>query len=119
MTASLGCAVYPTASKIGHMLSITERAQDKIRALKEGDAKLRIAVVGGGCSGLSYKLSWETSDEVSSLSFEGFSVLVDAKSALFIKGLELDYTDGLDGQGFQFNNPNAKRSCGCGSSFSL
>lgn len=100
---------------------ITDRALEKIKTLREGDKALRVSVVGGGCSGLSYKLGWEDKpndgDRVTIVN--GVSIIVDPKSFLFIQGIELDYTDGLDGQGFQFNNPNAKRSCGCGSSFSV
>lgn len=100
---------------------ITDRALTKIKELREGEKALRISVVGGGCSGLSYKLSWadqpNEGDKVTIV--DGVTLVVDPKSHLFIQGIELDYTDGLDGQGFQFNNPNAKRSCGCGSSFSV
>jgi iron-sulfur cluster assembly protein len=100
---------------------LTDRALTKLKTLQEGDKGLRVSVVGGGCSGLSYKLSWEDApsenDKVTTV--DGLVIVVDPKSFLFIQGIELDYTDGLDGQGFTFNNPNAKRSCGCGSSFSV
>lgn len=100
---------------------ITDPALTKLKTLQEGDKALRVSVVGGGCSGLSYKLSWEEApkdnDRVTNV--DGLVIVVDPKSFLFIQGIELDYTDGLDGQGFQFNNPNAKRSCGCGSSFGV
>jgi iron-sulfur cluster assembly protein len=100
---------------------ITDPALTKLKSLQEGDKALRVSVVGGGCSGLSYKLSWEETpkenDKITNV--DGLVIVVDPKSFLFIQGIELDYTDGLDGQGFQFNNPNAKRSCGCGSSFSV
>lgn len=100
---------------------ITDRALTKLKSLQEGDKGLRVSVVGGGCSGLSYKMSWidEPSEGDKVTTVNGLTIVVDPKSFLFIKGIELDYTDGLDGQGFVWNNPNAKRSCGCGSSFSV
>ena len=109
------------ASVESKLITITENALSKLRDLREReDQMLRVAVVGGGCSGMSYKLSWidasSTEDHVDRS--YGVYVAVDPKSALFLKGLELDHSDGLDGVGFTFNNPNAKRSCGCGSSFS-
>lgn len=100
---------------------ITDRALTKLKSLQEGDKGLRVSVVGGGCSGLSYKMAWVDEplegDKITTV--DGLTIVVDPKSFLFIKGIELDYTDGLDGQGFVWNNPNAKRSCGCGSSFSV
>jgi iron-sulfur cluster assembly accessory protein len=106
------------------LISLTSKAADQVKAIKSREnrpqALLRVSVVGGGCSGLSYKLSFEDSagekDKVFDLN--GVQVAVDPKSVLFLKGIELDFTDGLNGQGFVFNNPNAKSSCGCGSSFS-
>ena len=99
---------------------ITDRALTKIKELREGEKILRVSVVGGGCSGLSYKLSWvdksEENDKVTLV--DGVTIVVDPKSYLFIQGIELDHTDGLDGVGFSFSNPMAKRTCGCGSSFS-
>jgi len=104
------------------MITLTERAVLKLRDLKgTGDKLLRVAVVGGGCSGLSYKLEWVAQaapNDIVAAVDDQISVVIDPKSALFLKGMELDHSDGLDGVGFQFNNPNAKRSCGCGSSFS-
>lgn len=103
------------------MITITDNALNKLNELRQAGQILRISVVGGGCSGLSYKLSWTDkpteTDKV--LVFVGLTVVIDSKSALFLNGMELDHTDGLDGVGFGFNNPNAKRSCGCGSSFSV
>ena len=99
---------------------ITDRALTKIKSIREEGKALRVSVVGGGCSGLSYKLSWDApKDNDRQTIIDDVTLVVDPKSFLFIQGIELDYTDGLDGQGFQFNNPNAKRSCGCGSSFSV
>jgi iron-sulfur cluster assembly protein len=107
------------------MIEVSPKARDQVvqvmtREGKEGQY-LRVSVVGGGCSGLSYKLSFEDKpkDKDNVLEFIELNILIDAKSALFVKGMTLDFTDGLDGQGFVFNNPNSKQSCGCGSSFSV
>lgn len=105
------------------MIKITDRALAKLKTIQEEEKALRIAVTGGGCSGLSYKLSWvslgETtlSDKVET--HDSISIVVDSKSALFLNGLELDHSDGLNGTGFTFSNPNATKSCGCGNSFSV
>jgi iron-sulfur cluster assembly protein len=102
-------------------MTITDTALQKLKSLQEGDKALRVSVIGGGCSGLSYKMSWADApnegDRVTNI--DGLMIVVDPKSFLFIQGIELDFSDGLDGQGFQFSNPNAKKSCGCGSSFSV
>ena len=106
------------------MIGITETAAHTIRKLmaKEGieEGGLRVGVKGGGCSGLSYTFSWEkqprTGDEV----FEGpdgAKIYVDRKSLLYLNGTVLDYDTSLMSKGFAFNNPNAKTTCGCGSSF--
>jgi len=108
------------------MIEVTEKAIQEIKRIrmKEPDAEqatLRISVVGGGCSGMSYKMGFDAApvaetDRV----FEsgGVKIAVDTKSYLFLDGTVLDFTDGFDGQGFVFNNPKAKRTCGCGNSFS-
>jgi iron-sulfur cluster assembly protein len=105
------------------MITITDSALTKLNAIQEDGKALRVAVVGGGCSGMSYKLSWvslgETTVTDKVIPFVGVTIVIDPKSALYLNGMELDHTDGLDGVGFTFNNPNAKRSCGCGSSFSV
>lgn len=84
---------------------------------------LRVAVQGGGCSGLSYKLAFEDSlregDEVFTHEGEGVKIVVDNKSLLFLHGLTLDFSSGLNGKGFIFENPNATGTCGCGSSFKV
>ena len=106
------------------MIEITETAARKIRSLmaKQGitDGGLRVGVKGGGCSGLSYTFSWEreprTGDEVFE-GPEGAKIFVDRKSYLFLKGTMLDYDTSLLTKGFVFQNPNAKQTCGCGSSF--
>jgi iron-sulfur cluster assembly protein len=85
-----------------------------------GQAALRVGVEGGGCSGLSYKLGFdtETTAEDILMETEGLRVRVDAKSAVYLEGMTLDFSDALVGGGFKFQNPNAKKSCGCGESFS-
>ncbi len=106
------------------MINVTEKAANQIRLLIERDNLqdhgLRVAVVGGGCSGLSYKLNFEKDAAEGDKIFEvhGVKIYLDGKSHLFVNGLTLDFSDGLNGSGFTFDNPNAKSSCGCGSSFS-
>lgn len=109
-------------------LSISERAVKRLEIIREEkaaskDAYLKIGVVSGGCSGLTYNLDFKTdvqpteSDKVFELA--GINILIDMRSFLYLAGTELDYTDGLDGQGFHFHNPNASRTCSCGESFSV
>ncbi len=108
-------------------LQITDRAIDQITgaARKENvdlsDTMLRVAVVPGGCSGLTYALGWDTtlqeSDEVAEVG--GIKVVMDLKSYLYVEGSELDFSDGLEGKGFHFLNPQAARTCACGESFGL
>ena len=107
-------------------VTISEKAADKIRyfASKDGlgdDVGLRVAVKGGGCSGLTYDLQitdqqLETDKVVEQY---GIKVMVDKKSFIYLVGTELEFSDGLNGKGFVFTNPNAKKSCGCGTSFSV
>jgi len=108
------------------MITMTEKAVFEIRRIQSTDpaavnSTLRVQVVGGGCSGMSYKLGFdnEPAKETDKI-FErdGVKVAVDPKSFLYLSGTELDFSDGLQGTGFTFKNPNAKRTCGCGSSFS-
>ena len=105
-------------------IEISENAVKKINALiaqqqKDGHG-LRVKVVGGGCSGLSYKMDLDVQRDGDRV-FERDSakVLVDRKSFIYLRGTELDYADGLMDSGFKLQNPNVKRSCGCGSSFSV
>lgn len=108
------------------MISVTEKAKERLLALKaesnyDDSYFLRVGVEGGGCSGLSYKLDFDNKpnpdDKV--LEDKGFKIAVDKKSFLYLIGTELDFSDGLNGKGFAFNNPNASRTCGCGESFSV
>ena len=109
-------------------ISITERAAKRIFEIRKeqnisAEAPLRVAVVSGGCSGLTYNLEFDDKQDKadSDKIFEdhGIRFIVDMRSFLYLAGTNLDYTDGLTGQGFHFNNPNAARSCSCGESFSL
>ena len=106
------------------MIHVTDKAADQIRTImqKEGilDHGLRVAVIGGGCSGMSYKLAFEKAPVGEDKVYEekGVRIFVDGKSYLFLNGMTLDFSDGLNGTGFSFLNPNAKSTCGCGTSFS-
>jgi iron-sulfur cluster assembly protein len=83
---------------------------------------LRVGVKGGGCSGLSYVMDFDDTIEQTDETVEvdgGLKVVIDRKSVLYLYGTELDYSDGLNGKGFQWGNPNASRTCGCGESFAL
>lgn len=108
------------------MIGMSEKAVREVKRLQSSDAeaigkRLRVMVVGGGCSGMSYKLGFEDKEPAANdkvFTHEGVEVVVDSKSYLFLQGTTLDFSDGLNGTGFVFNNPNAKRTCGCGSSFS-
>ena len=107
---------------------VSEKAKSKVLQLMEdagitGDSSyfLRVGVVGGGCSGLSYNLDFDNEVKPMDQVFEdnGVKVVTDLKSFLYLVNTELDFSDGLNGKGFYFNNPNASRSCGCGESFSV
>lgn len=108
-------------------LQITERALTRIREIAQNEGvdlartMLRIAVVPGGCSGLTYELGWDTTLQEQDLTaqFEGVQVVIDRRSYLYLKGTTLDFTDGLEGRGFHFVNPQAARTCACGESFGL
>jgi iron-sulfur cluster assembly protein len=104
------------------MISMTEQAARKILALiaerGQENSGLRVKVVGGGCSGLTYKMDLDVPREGDRVfEHDGAKIVVDRKSFLYLKGTELDYKDELMASGFNLRNPNVKRSCGCGSSF--
>lgn len=109
----------------GEPVRLTERAAKQIVKIK-GQRKehenlyLRVAVEGGGCSGLSYKLGLDHRTEEDVI-FENFGVelIVDSNHLMYLEGIEIDYPDGLDARGFTFDNPNAADNCGCGTSFSI
>ncbi len=108
------------------MISISETAAEKVKSLLASDYSgrdmaVRVSVVSGGCSGLSYKMDFDDQISGSDEQFEdkGLKLVCDKKSFFYLIGTELDYTAGLNGKGFHFVNPNASRSCACGESFSL
>ena len=109
------------------MIKVSEAAKDKVIQLMEDEGfnpsldYIRVGVKSGGCSGLSYDLQFDKSQEQTDKVFEdnGVRIIVDKKSFLYLVGTTLEYSGGLNGSGFVFNNPNANRTCGCGESFSL
>ena len=108
------------------MIAVTDKAKERISELRteEGhtpDHNIRVSVKGGGCSGLMYDLSFDDQIETEDQVFEdkGVKILVDKKSLLYLLCTTLDFSDCLNGKGFQFINPNASRTCGCGESFSV
>lgn len=108
------------------MITITDRALSKVEELRGEqslgeDYFIRVSVMGGGCSGLTYNMDFDNEMKEGDQEFgDGFSKIVcDMKSFLYLCGTELDFTDGLNGKGFNFINPNATRTCGCGESFAV
>lgn len=108
------------------MITVSENAKAHAIDLMKAENRpegtfIRVGVEGGGCSGLSYKLEFDNQMKEGDKEFEdkGIKIVVDRKSFLYLVGTELEYTGGLNGKGFVFNNPNASRTCGCGESFSV
>lgn len=108
------------------MINVKDSARDKILNLLEKEGKdqssfVRVGVQGGGCSGLMYNLEFDSQKTEGDQLIENnkIKIVVDKKSVLYLVGTELDYSDGLNGKGFNFINPNASRTCGCGESFSI
>ncbi len=108
------------------MITVSENARVHAIDLMKAENKpensfIRVGVEGGGCSGLSYKLEFDNVLKEGDQQFEdkGIKIVVDRKSFLYLVGTELEFTGGLNGKGFVFNNPNANRTCGCGESFSV
>jgi iron-sulfur cluster assembly accessory protein len=108
----------------GATLTLTEAAAEKAKAAMQREglpgAALRVSVVGGGCSGFQYSLGFDSTqhDDDQVLEQYGVRILIDPTSAPYLSGTTIDYVNGLHGAGFKFLNPNATRTCGCGSSFS-
>lgn len=107
-------------------IRITAKAINEVKKIMTensipSDYDLRISVKGGGCSGLTYSLGFDNDQKEGdkTLEIENVRLRVDWKSLLYLSGTEIDYSDGLTGKGFIFNNPNAKKTCGCGSSFGV
>ena len=107
------------------MITITDKAQHKITTLLDEEDKIdhfvRVSVKAGGCSGLSYDLTFDNVSKEDDEIYEdkGIKIVCDVRSVLYLMGTVLDFSDGINGKGFQFNNPNATRTCGCGESFSI
>lgn len=108
------------------MLFVADSAKNKIESLLEAQALsddyfIRVSVVSGGCSGLTYKMDFDNEIKPNDQVFEdnGMKVICDTKSVLYLFNTTLEFTGGLEGKGFYFNNPNASRECGCGESFAL
>ena len=126
---SLCCIFVPYLESIyiSIMIKVSETAKSKVLQLMQDDGFdptndfVRVGVKSGGCSGLSYDLKFDKSQTEGDKLFEdnGVKIVVDTKSFLYLIGTTLEYSGGLNGAGFVFNNPNANRTCGCGESFSL
>ncbi|MGB0839806.1 MAG: HesB/IscA family protein [Chitinophagales bacterium] len=108
------------------MITISDIAKTQVDHLMSEanlteDYFVRVSVVGGGCSGLTYKMDFDNEDKPDDQVFEdkGVKLVTDLKSFLYLFGTELEFSRGFEGKGFYFNNPNASRTCGCGESFSL
>ena len=106
-------------------VQLTERAAKQVQKIKkdenlDDELYLRVAVEGGGCSGLSYKLGFDIrTDEDMIVETQGLEVIVKDDHMMYLDGIVIDYPDGLDARGFTFDNPNASEACGCGSSFAV
>jgi iron-sulfur cluster assembly protein len=110
------------------MIYVSDKAKEKVQKLLEEsafagktDCFLRVSVIGGGCSGLSYKMDFDNLRKPMDQEFEdnGVKVVTDLKSFLYLVNTTLEFSDGLNGKGFYFNNPNASRTCACGESFAV
>lgn len=111
---------------VSESINVTEKAVKAIKQFKTDqnvpdDYFLRVGVKGGGCSGMTYTLGFDPEERPTDtvIEVDGVKILVDMKSSLYLSGTEIDFTDGLTGKGFVFNNPNAVKTCGCGSSFGV
>jgi iron-sulfur cluster assembly accessory protein len=107
------------------MVQLTEVAAGKVKEIMSqqnpAPTALRVAVVGGGCSGFSYHMAFENQENPSDniYEYDGVKLLVDQMSEMYLDGVQIDYIETLEGAGFKFNNPNVKSTCGCGSSFQV
>ncbi len=113
-----------TTTKSLRIVKLSETAEKQVHKLIEEDSRagigLRLGVKGGGCSGLSYMVDFDTQRDNDYIDEEyGFKVFVDPKSGLYLKDVELDFQGGITGKGFTWKNPNASNTCGCGESFSV
>lgn len=126
MTNPSSITDLPEGVRVGNenFIRLTDAAGNKVRQLIDREARgeyLRLAIMGGGCNGLSYRLKFVTTPKRGDILVPtaGINAVVDSKSALYLKGTQLDYSSKMIGGGFKFSNPNAKASCSCGESFSL
>ncbi len=113
-----------TATKSLQIVTLTENAENQVRKLISEDGRpgigLRLGVKGGGCSGMSYLVDFDTHRDNDYVDDQyGFDIFVDPKSGLYLKDVQLDFQGGLTGKGFTWKNPNASNTCGCGESFSV
>ncbi len=104
------------------MITMTPVAIAKVKAIlaeREEEAGLRIAIIGGGCSGFQYQMTLEkeSNENDKVIEIDGLKVFIDSRSLLYLNGTAVDYVDGENGSGFRFDNPNEKTTCGCGESF--
>lgn len=126
-SASLDATTVEKAfTNLDEEIALTEKAKSEIKKIMESNKipdtyGLRVGVKGGGCSGLSYSLGFDSEprDGDKTLIKDGIKIFIDPKSLFYLSGTHLDFTDGLNGRGFVFNNPNASKTCGCGSSFGV
>ena len=125
---SVETATIAAPAQMANVIYVSDKAREKVLQLMNdagvsGDDTyfLRVGVVGGGCSGLSYKLDFDNELKPMDQQFEdnGIKVVTDLKSFLYLVNTTLDFSDGLNGKGFFFSNPNASRTCGCGESFAV
>jgi len=126
INATISVATGITGADEHDNINITSKAIGEVKKIKEqnnipAEYGLRVGVKGGGCSGMSYTLGFDAAAKEKDmvLEAEGVNVFIDAKSIFYLMGITLDYSDGLMGKGFTFNNPNATKTCGCGSSFGV
>jgi len=124
-TTTTPTTTTPTTAVDTNPLNLTDTAIAKVKEIMAQQnpvpAGLRVGVVGGGCSGFSYSMSFENGAGMmdKTFDFDGLKVYVDATSLMYLKGVSVDYIETLEGAGFKFDNPNVKSTCGCGSSFSV
>ena len=115
-----------TKPNVNEEIAITPKAAEQVRKLRQENSipeshGLRLGVKGGGCSGMTYVLAFDEKpgEKDHQFELEGIRVFIDPKSLFFLSGTVLDFSDGLNGKGFVFNNPQATKTCGCGSSFGV
>jgi iron-sulfur cluster assembly protein len=125
---STATTLSPASTEMANTIYVSDKAREKVFQLladagvaNDPSYFLRVSVVGGGCSGLSYKLDFDNEKKPMDQEFEDndVKVVTDLKSFLYLVNTTLDFSDGLNGKGFYFSNPNASRTCGCGESFSV